>query len=984
VAGPRVAHDPLRNEWMVVYGTDCVIDTCPYFIFGQKIAANGTVGLPRAISPGNSGEAFPDVVATRTEETIIFSPPTPSFLAVWQQNVAAQPAIVALRLFDDAAQQSRIGFTGAPFRVDVGADLPTNRRSTRPRVSIAGPLGSSSGPGGALRRETHPRIVFELEAGGQKDVHFADVNLTTVFGVIKVAATTEAEDVPEVAWNVVSGRTLVLYRKAGTEIFAQLVGPASGAPFHALLGDPFRVTAGSATTLAAQAGTDIFFASALNAGSFGLGCIAGRRVAGTPAAGASNGDHLALSPSDSGNVLLAFRRADSAGATIIRASILVVPPAPLPNGAPVARAGADLEVTEGTLFSLDGSTSSDPDGDPLRFAWLRTGTGNPGDFFVDPAEQTKAKPQLQAPSLGAEITPMTLTFEVQVDDFRANPAFPSADTVTVTVVPGADLNPPVARAGADRTVDEGASVQLDGTASTDPDGDPLSFRWAVVAVQPPVVQPSAVVLAGSDTALPTFTTPRFANQGGIDLSIKLTVTTPRGGRSEDTVVVHVRDSINEAPTAVSSGPATADEGANFQLDGSASSDPNEDPLTFVWKLTSTLSFIGFITETVNIQGAATATPTVTAQIFSERDLEFLLTVRDAGGLEATSTVKVRIKPVPMRVLSVSPMQGSPGTRLTITGVNLFEPGTRVFVGVEDLTHSAIIKSISDTRIECVVTSGGPSLASFQQMAPNLGRMLVQDYVDNKSGPVIIKKGAEEHRTAQDFLMSHGRINEVFLSQGVQIYPLTKGKDALIFAAVRPFPGPHPHLAGVNGGTLTVIPSDGPSFEVTATPGAPGTVLASTAQLTSLGQGVSFFIDGSLLQADRYRFNVRLYHNGVEVASAFSDADSGLFRTTVSPRILAVRMVPFENGSVSPSFTPAARATFEGRIQDSLEAFRRIYPTPNVEMVFWPDEVSLPGLVGDDGKVHLTAFELSGAFFSMLDSMNALADYLDSWNNLNPG
>jgi hypothetical protein len=104
---------------------------------------------------------------------------------------------------------------------------------------------------------------------------------------------------------------------------------------------------------------------------------------------------------------------------------------------------------------------------------------------------------------------------------------------------------------------------------------------------------------------------------------------------------------------------------------------------------------------------------------------------------------------------------------------------------------------------------------------------------------------------------------------------------------------------------------------------------------------------------------------------------------VSPRILAVRIVPFQGGSVSPGFTPADRADFESRIQSSLEAFRRIYPTPDVDMVFWPDEVNLPGLVGDDGKVHLTAFELSGAFFAMLGSMNALADYLDSWNNLHP-
>ena len=53
-----------------------------------------------------------------------------------------------------------------------------------------------------------------------------------------------------------------------------------------------RITAGSQSTLAAQAGTDIFFSSASNGGSFGLGCMAGRGIVGTPAAGAANGDQL--------------------------------------------------------------------------------------------------------------------------------------------------------------------------------------------------------------------------------------------------------------------------------------------------------------------------------------------------------------------------------------------------------------------------------------------------------------------------------------------------------------------------------------------------------------------------------------------------------------------------------------------------------------------------------------------------------------------
>ena len=328
--------------------------------------------------------------------------------------------------------------------------------------------------------------------------------------------------------------------------------------------------------------------------------------------------------------MLLFQRNDGAGGTIFRASILVTPPPPLPNRPPLAQAGADLIVNEGSLFSLNGTTTSDLDRDPMRFQWTRIDAGNPGDFFVSAAEQTKPRPQLQAPSLGVNPTPLTLTYELRSDDFRSTPAFPSSDTVKVTVVPGADQNPPTARAGVDQTMDEGSTLQLDGRGSSDPDGDSLTFGWTVTQVEPAVLPATEITITGSNTARPTLTAPRFANTGGIDLTVRLTVTTPRGGQSEDTVVVHVRDSINEAPTAIATGPPAASEGAPFSLDGSASSDPNGGPLTFKWELSSGLSFIGNIRETVNLQGAETATPTISAQIFDERDLEFLLTVRDAG------------------------------------------------------------------------------------------------------------------------------------------------------------------------------------------------------------------------------------------------------------------------------------------------------------------------------------------------------------------
>src|SRR5438034_11623326 len=68
---------------------------------------------------------------------------------------------------------------------------------------------------------------------------------------------------------------------------------------------------------------------------------------------------------------------------------------------------------------------------------------------------------------------------------------------------------PVANAGLDQTVVVGATVQLDGSRSSDADGDLLTFRWALTT------RPagSQATLANPTTVNPTFVVDRLGTYG---------------------------------------------------------------------------------------------------------------------------------------------------------------------------------------------------------------------------------------------------------------------------------------------------------------------------------------------------------------------------------------------------------------------------------------------------------------------------------------
>ena len=102
-------------------------------------------------------------------------------------------------------------------------------------------------------------------------------------------------------------------------------------------------------------------------------------------------------------------------------------------------------------------------------------------------------------------------------------------------------NFPTADAGPDQLgVWEGALVMLDGSGSSDPDDDPLRYRWNQISGEP-------VVLSSQNIVNPTFTAPQGLTADAV-LQFRLLVTDPSSRFDSDTVTVTV-DPEAEPPPA---------------------------------------------------------------------------------------------------------------------------------------------------------------------------------------------------------------------------------------------------------------------------------------------------------------------------------------------------------------------------------------------------------------------------------------------------
>jgi len=142
-----------------------------------------------------------------------------------------------------------------------------------------------------------------------------------------------------------------------------------------------------------------------------------------------------------------------------------------PNKKPIAKAGPDQSITTSdTGISLSASASSDPDGSIVRYIWKK---------ISGPDNGTLEGTYTNTLKITGLTTTGTYKYRLKVIDNRAEWTY---DTVAVIVKKGEPIanSIPLAKAGADTTIQFPADFTLDGSASSDPDGNITGFLWTKI------------------------------------------------------------------------------------------------------------------------------------------------------------------------------------------------------------------------------------------------------------------------------------------------------------------------------------------------------------------------------------------------------------------------------------------------------------------------------------------------------------------------
>ncbi|HYL56414.1 MAG TPA: PKD domain-containing protein [Gemmatimonadales bacterium] len=301
------------------------------------------------------------------------------------------------------------------------------------------------------------------------------------------------------------------------------------------------------------------------------------------------------------------------------------------NHPPTAAPGGPYTGTEGAAVALNGSGSSDPDGDAITYAWS----------FGDGATGTGATPSHTYADNG------TYTVSLTVTDSKGAPS--AAVTTTATI---ANANPAVTLP-ANQVATAAIAYSLSATFS---DAGVNDSPWAYAIDWG---DGSAVTTGSATSQSAAITASHTYAAGGTD-TVRVTVTDKDGGAGAAKTPVTVA-AANRPPTAVAGGPYSGNEGAAVVLNGTGSSDPDGDAITYAW----------------SFGDGTTGTGATPSHAYADNGTYAVsLTVTDSKGAPSTpAAATVTVANVAPIVSAPASLTANAGTPVTLSAT-FSDPGTR--------------------------------------------------------------------------------------------------------------------------------------------------------------------------------------------------------------------------------------------------------------------------------------------------------------------
>lgn len=402
---------------------------------------------------------------------------------------------------------------------------------------------------------------------------------------------------------------------------------------------------------------------------------------------------------------------DTNGETAVDEQLITVLP-PDSNTAPVANAGPDRTINDtngaaGENVQLNGSGSSDSDGHIVRYTWIR--------HEGDGSEQLGSS---MSPTLSVALPDGEHYIQLVVEDNDGATAY---DYVSITVNPPVPVAP-TANAGADRTVNDtnnapGELVLLDGSGSTDPDGQIVSYEWSRSNGE------------GSEI-LGTGATLQAQLPDG-ENNIQLLVTDNTGQTAYDTVLITVNEPSNTEPSANAGADRTINDtdrvpGENVVLDGSASIDPDGTIVNYTWSRQN-----GESTEPLS----SGSTPTLQVRLPDGENV-IQLVVTDNQENSSSDTVVITVNPA----ASVGPTANAGDDRV-IADTDQEDGEDVVLDGSSSVDPDGTITNYAWSRVtgettEALGNGGTPTLQTRLPNGENVIQLVVTDNEGNTTSDSV--------------------------------------------------------------------------------------------------------------------------------------------------------------------------------------------------------------------------------------------------------